>query len=347
MRKKAIALILVFANIFTLASCGKPSGRPGPFDDDDNDNPSSEEQILDLADKISKAISECDYRQFKEYCLEEPLKVKDVIPYISENFDPDSDFYMKKDDYVLTGNMIASSIKYDIDEDSFKEGFRGRKCSVGVTYSYKDYNKVLDRSLSFLSPAEFNTRLYEINDRVDKPFTLEFLKQDGEFFLVNGDELAEIYDYKGIENIEYAGALFHMVDEMYMTGEGWDPVTESYYDTNSLEIVLKISEQGRAYTWSYRYRVSIETWPDWKHLYLSDVIVEEGPEEIRIKYTQEENLEPGFYAILFYSSYDTTIVGMEFDVYNSQIPETPETADSTGITDTEEITETDETTETT
>ena len=202
-------------------------------------------------------------------------------------------------------------------------------------------------AFSFLSPAEFNTRLYEINDRVDKPFTLEFLKQDGEFFLVNGDELAEIYDYKGIENIEYAGALFNMVDEMYMTGVGWDPVTESYYDTNSLEIVLKISEQGRAYTWSYRYRVSIETWPDWKHLYLSDVIVEEGPEEIRIKYTQEENLEPGFYAILFYSSYDTTIVGMEFDVYNSQIPETPETADSTDITDTEEITETDETTETT
>lgn len=352
MKKKAVALILVFANILTLASCAKPSSRPGPFDDDDELS-APDEKIIDCANKLSRALADCDYGKFKEYCLKEPEEVKDVIPYIPDKEDPDADFHRKTDNTLLTKNMIASSIKYEVDENSVKEGFWGRKYSVDVTFSCKDYNKVLEQNPSLLSPAEFNTLLYEINDTIDKTFTLEFSKQGGEFLLINGDDLAEVYNFEGIENINYAGALFDMVEDMYMTGDGWDPVTESYYDTNSLEIVLKISEEGRNYTWSYKYRVSIETWPDWTHLYLSDVIVEEGPEEIRIKYTQEENFEPGFYVILFYSSYDSTIVGMEFDVFNSQFQETTDTVDTaentdiTGITDTEEITEPGESTGTT
>ena len=75
MKKKAVALILVFANILTLASCAKPSARPGPFDDDDELS-APDEKIIDCANKLSRALADCDYGKFKDEQLRKEKEAK-------------------------------------------------------------------------------------------------------------------------------------------------------------------------------------------------------------------------------------------------------------------------------
>jgi hypothetical protein len=72
--------------------------------------------------------------------------------------------------------MIAETITYKIDDDSFKGGFWGSKCSVDVTFSYKDYHEVVGMREEFLGPADFNT-LYMMSKRRSTPRSTSFSRR--------------------------------------------------------------------------------------------------------------------------------------------------------------------------
>lgn len=329
MNKKFISVILVLANVITLASCSF-FDRPvtETTEDDERDEPSAaQEKVFDTIDKVSRALAECDYESLAGRCIKEPVKIKEVMPVI-EQTDPDDIDAEKPDNKLVIENMIASTITYTIDEDSFEKKDLGSKCFVDVTFSYKDYHNVLGKREKFLGTADFNTLLLEEDDMADMTFTLEFRKSHSRYLLVNADELAEVYKYEGTE-LEYYRSLFDLVDNIYLTGDKYDPEEECYTDTDTLEIVLEISEAGQDYVWQYAYRVSNETSPQWTHLYTSEWITEKGPKEIRVTYTQDEILETGYYCILFYNSYDGTVYGMEFDVFKTQ-SETVTSEETTG-----------------
>ena len=348
MKKKIIATILVLANVMTMAACTpfdfitsnttRDTEEEEEEEDDDSDPSDVKEAVFESVDDIATALAKCNLDSFKRHCDGNTGKIEELMPVDDTDY-ADDDAKMDKD--LVVRNMIASTITYEIDEKSFNKGFMGSTCSVDVTFSYKDYYKVLEQKETFINPGDFNAMLEEVTDTVDNKITLEFKKHYNEYLLTNANDLAVLYDYKDTE-LKYMRSLFDMVDRIYMTGPGWDEATDSYIDTNTFEIVLELNEQASEYIWQYVYRVSLEGYPNWTHLYTSDTVTDRYPTEIRITYTQDELFDDGFYCILFYNYYDDTIIGYEFDVYNTQdgTPSTDPTETTVNIVnrdDTDEV----------
>ena len=311
MKKKLIASALILANVISLASCKSTAQKPSPFDDDDDDaddrkKPESiEEGVFGTVDEIAQALAECDYDAFRKHCTSDPVAIEEAMPIVDESTE-------KAGKQDLVENMIASTITYEIDKDSYKSNLLGAS-SVDVTFSYKDYRKAAESKEGFINPGDFKTVLDDVSETVDFTFNLKFQKNYDDFYLLNPETLVGLYDYKDTE-LNYI-SIFDMVDDIYITGPGYDEETDSYYATDTFEIVLVLNPEASKYVWQYRYRVSIEQWPEWEHLYRSEKITERNPTEIRVTYTADHIFEDGFYVILFYNYYDDTIIGMEFDVY--------------------------------
>lgn len=318
MSKRLIAAVLVLANVLSLASCSMFTTPTFPEDDDPDETTtgsSTKDKIYDKIDKISKALAECDYDKFKEYS-EECTDLERAMPSIKGDDDDDYKTPKVTDSWKVM-HMIAATITYEIDDSSYKGGFWGSKCTVDVTFSYKDYHEVMGMRKEFLGPADFNTLLYDVEKTIDKKITLIFEKAGNDYQLYNPAEFICLYNYENIETLKFMRNYFDMVKKVYMTGPGWDEATESYTDTNEFTIVFELDERAKDYTWTYIYRVSEELSPKWNHIYTSSRITVESPTEIRITYKQDENFKTGFYCFIIYDPMSESLIGMEYDVYNT------------------------------
>ena len=338
MSKKILAAILVLANVLSLASCSMFTTPTFPEDDDPDEtsaqSESTRDKIYDKIDKISKALADSDYERFKEFS-EECRDLERAMPSISEK-DKDKDNYMapKVTDSWKVKHMIAETITYKIDDDSYKGGFWGSKCSVDVTFSYKDYHEVVGMREEFLGPADFNTLLYDVEKTIDTKINLIFTKVGDDYQLYNPAEFICLYNYENLETLKFMKNCFDMVKNVYMTGPGWDEATESYTDVNEFTIVFELDERAKNYVWTYIYRVSEELNPKWNHLYTSSRITVESPTEIRITYKQDEIFKTGYYCFIIYDPQSETLMGMEYDVYNTKDGSMPTTTESTTETTT-------------
>ena len=349
MREKVTAAILTLACVMSLASCSVPKTTDDTEDaedqdivtEDDGSHSYSEEKIYENIDKIADDLADCDFEDLCSRCVSTPYAIQNLMPVIEEEEEEDEDDYSYKitDNMLIIKNMIASTITYEIDETSYKAKALEKKYSVDVTFSYKDYSKVLRMRDKFLGVADFNTLMAEEESRIDQVFTLEFVKKDKHYLLANADDLASLYAYD-IPELDFMKNHFDMIVDSYMTGPGWDAYTESYYDTNTMEFVIELDGYADDYIWRYRYLISEETEPEWTRVYLSDIIVDRYPTGIHLTYTQEENFSSGFYCFIIYDVQSGEIYGWEFNVYNSGDFEMPEITQWTFYAD--ETSETEE-----
>lgn len=327
MRKKLISIVLVLANVLTLASCQVFEKPDETKASKENKTSGVKEEVFDTVAKIGTALAECDLEKFTENCVASSREIERKMPVVTEE---DDDYKTPKitDQWRLM-NMIASSITYEIDESSFKGGIWGSKCSVDVKFSYKDYRRVKMSKTEFLGPAEFNTLLRDTAETVDQTITLEFVKGDSgrHYVLANPDDLAPVYDYK-VSDVKFF-KLFDMVKKCYMTGDGFNTKTDTYSNTNSFTIVFELDNRAENYIWTYIYAVVLETQPDWTYLYTSKTVIDKNPNEIRITYTQDKNFEDGFYAFFIYDQTNKQLVGQEFYVKNTPTETEPSSTEST------------------
>lgn len=320
MKNKLIASVLILANVFTLASCsifGNTVETDTSGADVDDPHYTASEKVYKAVNGLTDALVACDYESFESYCADTPSKMKTAMPSLDEAALYDDNKENDPENELVVRHMIASTITSTIDVDSFKEKSKGNICLIDVKYSYKDYNVILEKREKFINTEDFKSLLTGVSDTVDCTITLEFSLTKGGIVLNNPDDLTAVYDY-GNTDFEYMESLFDMVDKIYMTGANWDQLTDSYYNTDTFEIVLTIDEPGEWFVWNYKYRVASETEPKWTDYYISEYITEVDPTEIHITYTADKPFEEGLYCILFYNSYDSTIVGYEFNVYSSK-----------------------------
>ena len=320
MREKLTAAILILACVMSLASCTVPKTTEEIEDTEtetteEKDLSFSEEKIYENIDKIAAALANCDFEDLSSRCVSTPYEVLGLMPVVEEE-DEDDLSYKVTDNMLIVKNMIASTITYKIDETSYKAKVFDKKYSVDVTFSYKDYSKVVRLRDKFLGPADFNTLMAEEERTIDQVFTLEFVKRDNHYLLSNANDLAILYAYD-LPELEFMKNHFDMIENSYMTGPGWDPYMECYYDTNTFEFVIELDAYASNYIWRYVYLVSEETEPEWTRLYLSDTIVDKYPTGIHLTYTQEENFSTGFYCFIIYDLQSEQVYGWEFNVYNT------------------------------
>ncbi len=330
MGKKLIATVLVTFFTMSLVSCSLPADPNSTLETHSRENRIEfEKNIVETVGRITDALAECDYEDLLEYCSETPELIGDAMPVAPESADGSLSNTDKK---KMVENMIAGTITSRVEKETFKTEFWSEECTIDVTFSYKDYNQVTLQRDVFLNPGDFNSRLLDVTDTIDQVFTLKFKKVGNKVLLANADSLVPLYDYKNTD-LNYMRSFFDMVERIYMTGEGWDQYTDSYTNTDTFEIVLVLSPNASDYIWEYVYRVSNETSPNWTHLYTSGKIVDKYPSEIRITYTADHIIEEGFYCILFYNYYDDTIIGYEFDVFNTLTSETENTSETSETTE--------------
>ena len=317
MRRKITAILLILANVLTLASCQSFGKEPQSSirNRDDDDTPShAQVNVFKAVEKITSALADCD-EDIVEYCEGNTEGLLEIMPVVDD--DTTQEDYQKPDQTLVAKNMIAATISYEIDEKSFDAGFLGKSASVTVKFTYKDYRWAISQRDLFMNPGDFNDILYKTPTTKENKLTLEFKRSGNEYLLTNPEVLVVLYDYD-MDGLEFMRSIFDMVDNIYLTGDNYDPKTDSYYHTNTFEIVLELNDQAQEYIWQYIYRVVEETSPKWTNIYQSGTITENYPKEIRVVYTQDEIFTDGFYAILFYNYYDDTIIGMEFNVYENE-----------------------------
>lgn len=326
MGKKIIALILVLVNVLTLASCMAPKeSDPSNTDETDESGVSTTEtRVNEAIERIATALAECNYDNFRKNSTSDCKTIEKAMPVVPEI--ADDDFTTPRPDKALiVKNMVISTLTYEVNEKSFKSGMWGSDCSVEVKFSYKDYNEVVGKRDVFLGPADFNTLLIDVEKTIDKSITLKFKKEGRHYLLDNPDDLVSLY-YFEVPKLKYMNSIFDMVDKVYMVGDNWDPVKECYTDTNTIEMVLVLNERAKQYIWKYVYRFAEETKPKWTIIYTSQYIVDQYPTEIRVKYTQRDNIKTGFYAFYLIDPQTSNIYGMEFDVKNTETPAPTETS---------------------
>ncbi len=321
MHRKITAAILIFANVLSLASCTavkKPEETTVPDVSEEEDHRSySEEKVYESIENIAASLAACDFDDLSKWCSGTPYELRDLMPVIEEEEDDDT-YHSRSDEenMHLIKNMIASTITYEIDESTFKSFFLEKRYTVDVRFSLKDYKKVSKMRGKFLGAADFNTLMAEEESMIDSVLTLEFVKRDKHYLLSNPEVLAGLYDYD-LPELEFMRNHFDMIEDSYMTGPGWDPYTESYYDTNTFEFVVELDANAPNYIWKYVYLISEETEPEWTRIYLSDSIIDKYPTGIHLTYTQEENFSTGYYCFIIYDYQSEDIYGWEFNVYNS------------------------------
>jgi len=316
MKKKITATILVLSVLASLTGCSIPEGIFGANANEEA-IAEAEEGVYESVDAIAGALAACDYDVLKRNCVNEARVVKNSMPVVDKD---------ETDKSLIVKNMIASTITYQIYDGSFETDLKGGTSSVKVIFSYANYHRVLNDCEIFVNPGDFNSRLAEVEDKINIILDLEFQQHMNEYLLVNASDLVEVYDYDDTQ-LKYMDSFFDMVDDIYMTGEGWDPVTESYCDTDTFECVLVLNEQASDYIWQYVYVICEESWPDWTDIYISGWITDRYPNEIHITYTHDEIFEDGYYIIIFYNDYDENMIWYEFDVYKTDVEPTGESVE--------------------
>lgn len=319
MHRKLTAAILIIANVLTLASCSLPKREDDAEQDPDagteeDDRSYTEEKIFGNIEKITEALADCNFEDLSSRCAVTPYEVLDVMPVIDEE-DGNTD-YKSADNMLIIRNAIAATITCDIDESTYKASILDKKYTVDVKFFCKDYMRIPGLRDRFLGAADFVTLLDETEGKNSTVLKLEFVKQDRHFLLANPEVLVDLYKYD-LPELEFMESHFDMIDNSFMTGDGWDTYVECYFDTNTFEFEIVLDPDAKDYIWQYVYAVSKETEPEWTHIYTSDIIVDKYPTKIELKYTQEENFSSGFYCFVIYDVRTEKVYGWEFYVYNT------------------------------
>ena len=290
-KRSVISLLILGCMAFELCACAKKI-------DEDEFNDS----VIDLTEEICDALLGLDCDAIDDVSTHPNRKLRELMPLDN----PDSDDRSRD---LASRQAVATTIDYEIDEDSIDSDPQEGTASIDIEFTYKDYSDVQD-AIDYVSAREFENALDDVDDTKKLKITLEFETEDEELKLTNGSELNKVYDFDDLA-VTYIECIFDLVDDTYLLGAAYNEADDSYYNTNTLEMMILINERGQNLTWTYKYKVC----RDWEQVYLSDWITVESPSEIHVIYESDTVLEPGLYQLLIYEPDNVRIIGFEVDVY--------------------------------
>ena len=163
--KRALSVMVAASVMTSLCSCDLGGGK-------DTD------EVLDLAEDVCKYTTDLDYKKLSKLTEDGDDKLEEIFDAVGE-------------DEVL--DIIASTLEYEIDEDSFeKDGKKGY--TVDVTFTYVDYEKVLDIEEP-VTLDMFEDMVKDSDDVNEETVTLEFEKDGSDILFVNIDDLEDLFPY--------------------------------------------------------------------------------------------------------------------------------------------------------
>ena len=162
---KAISVLVAASVMTSLCSCDLTKDK-------------SMDEVLDLAEDVCKYTSDLDYKKLSKMTEDGDDKLEEIFEGVED------DGFRE---------IVASTLEYEIDEDSLeKDGKTGY--TVDVTFTYVDYEKVLDVE-EIVTVDMFEDMVKDSDDVNEETITLEFEKDGSDILFVNIDDLEDLFPY--------------------------------------------------------------------------------------------------------------------------------------------------------
>ena len=288
--KKTISLAICSSMLLSMASCSLLS---------------IEDKVLDLADDLAKAVVARDYNKVIKLAGKED---DDLEAAMSLSTDTSAQINDARE-------VIANTLTYEIDEDSYKGD--SKMGSVDVVFTYVDYEKVEEEVPVFVDIDDFEEAVEDCKDTVEQTVTFKFAKKDGDIICTNVGVATDVFPY-ATEEFNFALGPAEYIGGFDFVGSNTGFVCN---DVTSLTCELSVIGDGQYLTWEYYYTVEV----DGTGLYQSDTITEETPTELTATYSSDDGelLPDGEYYFAFYTVNSEFIYGAYCDVTHTEITPSP------------------------
>lgn len=247
--------------------------------------------IIDSANRLASAIKSRDYAKVEELSSTGDDELSSIFSSCSTG----------------SKDLIASSIEYEVDSDSFSGGLKGG--NVDIIFSYIDYKSVTEDVL-FIDPSAVDSAISSCSSRVEVTLNFEFTKSKDIVLCTNVSVAEELFPYayeefSVAEPLEtYAGDI--TVSDASFTGG------EYVFSTapSSVSGSLAIEGDGQLLTWETYWIVEDA---NGGFVEAGDTVVTECPSELTFDCPFSYDLFPnGEYTVSFYLADYTLIASVPF-----------------------------------
>ena len=204
--KKIMAVILTASILMSVSSCRDKKA----------------DEVLDLAEAIANYTCDRNYKMLVKYNREGDEDLMEILEAVED------------DEYK---EVIASTLAFEFEESSLKKHGKN-EYTVDVTFSYVDYEKVLEDE-DIESVEDFEDAVDDCDDFIEEEITLEFEVDGSKIIFVNIDDLEDLFPYwygelggstEPISNIQDAFYLLPRTDIVFRVPAGLE---ESAYSSTS------------------------------------------------------------------------------------------------------------------
>ncbi len=251
-----------------------------------------ENNVIDAADKLGGYIVDRNYNKLEKMTEDGDDDIEDIFSMLTDT---------PEDKQQEARQIIASTLSYEVDEESFEGDFMGKEGSIDIVFTYVDYESVTEDGF-FVDVDAFTEAIEDCDDTVEVTLTLDFIDDTGDCFCTNIDEISKLFPYAdeefnfALNPEDYAGGV-----SFYDLNDG-----NGYRDVSSILCELEIEGDGQRMDWTYYFKVNL----DYVEIYVSDRMTASAGEPLVALYQEDENLESGLYTISFFTD-SGVLLGME------------------------------------
>ena len=290
--KKLIAATLCASMALSVCSCSKKF----------------EGNVLDAADELGKNIVARNYKKIEKMASEGDEDLESLMELSSEAGEENNEALEK----------IASTLTYEVDEDSFEGDFMGKEGSIDVVFTYVDYEEALVDVELFEGIESFEALIDDCDDTVEVKITFEFENDGGSPVCTNIDEIEKLFPYAE-EEFNFALPRTEYLGELTFLGDSYSAATNEYCDTHIISCEIPISEEGLALDWEYYYEISTGG-----TTYYTSSEMEPLDGKIIVDYYEMSfYIDDGEYTVTVYTADGTLLASASVTVTHTEVTPTP------------------------
>lgn len=280
--KKAAAVVLCVAMLSGMSSC---SSKIDP-------------DVIESAGLLAEAITKLDYSKIEALASEGDSELESILSLPSSS-----------DEEHEAKSLIASTLSYEVDSDSYEGHVKGG--SVDIIFTYVDYSSVTDDVL-FLSGSDLCSAIESCEDTVEVTLNFDFSKTKAGVLCSNISAASELFPYA---SAEFEFALPYCEYAGYITMDEGDLVAGEYIfssEPSSISGSLEIEGDGSRITWDYYWIIEDEYG---SYVDGTSALSESCPSALYFESPYSVSSYPnGSYTVSFYSSDYQLIASQAFSV---------------------------------
>lgn len=277
MRRYTRAVAILLCASFALSTCS----CSGKF----------QSSVEDAAEAIGKAVVARDYKKLMKVADKEDEDLEGILGLSSDS----------SEEADQAREIIASTLTYEVDPDSYDGDFMGKEGCIDVIFEYVDYESVTE-DVFFPDINAFEQAIEDCKDTVEVRITFDFISDGGKTLCTNISEVEDLFPYSS-EEFEFAQERSSYAGDITFFGVD---STNALNDTSDIQCELAITGDGQQLQWDYYWTVEL----DGNVIYtLNDVINAEDPTSLAAYYSSNDGeiLPDGIYVFTYYTLDDEMI----------------------------------------